>query len=161
MKTRARSLMQETAARLTMQEGFRIPDSRTGSIRHSITMPVIRRVDREMHKMTKTTFLLAAITGLALTACVDTVPVVEEVDVLTIAPTSADRATPAYKSCVAAIAKQVGVSTKDVAVFDYQFSEAGTQIQASVAGAVAPWRCLSANDGTVAEVSYTGSEGAL
>ena len=153
--------MQETAARLAMQEGFRIPDSRTGSIRHSITMPVIRRVDREMHKMTKTTFLLAAITGLALTACVDTVPVVEEVDVLTIAPTSADRATPAYKSCVAAIAKQVGVSTKDVAVFDYQFSEAGTQIQATVAGAVAPWRCLSANDGTVAEVSYTGSEGAL
>ena len=153
--------MQETAARLTMQEGFRIPDSRTGSIRHSITMPVIRRDDREMHKMTKTTFLLAAITGLALTACVDTVPVVEEVDVLTIAPTSADRATPAYKSCVAAIAKQVGVSTKDVAVFDYQYSEAGTQIQASVAGAEAPWRCLSANDGTVAEVSYTGSEGAL
>lgn len=111
--------------------------------------------------MTKTTFLLATLAGLALTACVDTVPVVEEVDVITIAPTSADRATPAYKSCVAAIAKQVGVSTNDVAVFDYQFSEAGTQIQATVAGANAPWRCLSANDGTVAEVSFTGSEGAL
>ena len=124
-------------------------------------MPANRRVDREMHKMTKTTFLLATLACLALTACVDTVPVVEEVDVLTIAPTSADRATPAYKSCVAAIAKQVGVSTKDVAVFDYLFSEAGTQIQATVAGADAPWRCLSANDGTVAEVSYTGSEGAL
>jgi hypothetical protein len=124
-------------------------------------IPVGRRDYREMLKMNKTTFMLAAIAGLALTACVDTVPVVEEVDVMTIAPTSADRATPAYKSCVAAIAKQVGVSTKDVAVFDYQFSEAGTQIQASVAGAEAPWRCLSANDGTVAEVSYTGSEGAL
>lgn len=153
--------MQETAARRAMQEGFRIPDSRTGDIGHSMAMPVNRRADREKLKMTKTTFLLAALAGLALTACVDSVPVVEEVDVMTIAPTSADRATPAYKSCVAAIAKQVGVSTKDVAVFDYAYSEAGTQIQATVAGANAPWRCLSANDGTVAEVAYTGSEGAL
>ena len=47
-------------------------------------IPVGRRDYREMLKMNKTTFMLAAIAGLALTACVDTVPVVEEVDVMAV-----------------------------------------------------------------------------
>ena len=86
-----------------------------------------------------------------------------EVDpgVTTMAPTAADRSSPAYRACVAAIAAQTGRSQADVAVYDYLFSEAGTQVSATVAGAEAPWRCLAANDGTVEEVAYTGSEGFL
>jgi hypothetical protein len=81
--------------------------------------------------------------------------------VATLAPTDADRATPAYRACVAAIAGQTGKSQADVAVFQYLFSEAGTQVEATVAGADAPWRCLAANDGTVQSVMFTGSEGNL
>jgi hypothetical protein len=77
------------------------------------------------------------------------------------APTNADRASPAYQACVAAIAETTGKDAVDIAVFDYLYSEANTQVQATVAGAEAPWRCLSSNSGVVAEVIYTGSEGAL
>ena len=78
---------------------------------------------------------------------------------MTLAPTAADRETPAYKACVAAIAKTTGVS--DMQVFDYVYSEAGTQIQATIPSATAPWRCLASNDGVVEQVMFTGSEGAL
>ena len=79
----------------------------------------------------------------------------------TIAPTAADRASPAYQACVAAIATTTGRPASDIAVFNYLFSEANTQVEATVAGADAPWRCLSSNDGVVAEVIFTGSEGSL
>lgn len=79
----------------------------------------------------------------------------------TFAPSAADKASAAYKACRAAIANQTGRPLKDVTVFDYLYSEANTQIQARVKGADAPWRCLSSNRGEVAEVMYTGSEGAL
>jgi hypothetical protein len=93
----------------------------------------------------------------ALAACVET----SSTDMGALAPTAADRATPAYQACVAAIAGQTGNPTSSVSVFKYVFSEAGTQVEASVPGATAPWRCLSANDGTVEEVMFTGSEGSL
>lgn len=80
---------------------------------------------------------------------------------MTIAPTEADKATPAYQACRAANAQTTGRPASDVALFDYLFSEAGTQIQATVAGAEALWRCISSNGGVVAEVTYTGSKGAL
>jgi hypothetical protein len=80
---------------------------------------------------------------------------------VSLAPTAADRATPAYQACVSAITSQTGNRTADVSVFKYLFSEAGTQIEATIPGAVAPWRCLAANDGTVAEVMFTDSEGSL
>lgn len=102
--------------------------------------------------------LTLLLSGACLAGCVE---VSETEPSLTLAPTAADRATPAYSACVAAIARQTGRSPSDIAVFDYLFSEAGTQIQATVAGAEAPWRCLSSNSGVVAEVTYTGSEGAL
>lgn len=98
-------------------------------------------------------FLCAGLAG-----CVE---VSETAAPMTFAPTEADKATPAYQACRAAIAQTTGKSPSDVAIFDYIFSEAGTQIQATVAGAEAPWRCLSSNSGVVAEVMYTGSEGAL
>ena len=40
-------------------------------------------------------------------------------------------------------------------------SEAAIAIFVNVDGAEAPWRCLAYRDGTVGEVMYTGSEGAL
>lgn len=40
-------------------------------------------------------------------------------------------------------------------------SEAATGIYVNVRGAEAPWRCLGYKDGTIGEVMYTGSEGAL
>lgn len=96
------------------------------------------------------------LTMLLLAGCVT-----DDTAVTTIAPTDADRAQPAYQACLAAIAKTTGRPAADIAIFDYSFSEAGTRVQASVAGAEAPWSCLAANDGTVEEVMYTGSEGSL
>jgi hypothetical protein len=101
--------------------------------------------------------LIPAFALAALTGCVETSPM----EVTSIAPTAADRATPAYQACVSAIARQTGNRTADVSVFNYVFSEAGTQIEATIPGATAPWRCLAANDGTVEEVMFTGSEGFL
>ena len=40
-------------------------------------------------------------------------------------------------------------------------SEAAIEIYVNVDGAQAPWKCLGYKDGTIAEVMYTGSEGAL
>jgi len=40
-------------------------------------------------------------------------------------------------------------------------SEAAIAIYVNVSGAEAPWRCLGYRDGTIGEVMYTGSEGAL
>lgn len=92
----------------------------------------------------------------ALAGCVESEPMAT-----TLAPTAADRSSPAYIACVAAIAAETGRSQADVAVFDYAFSEAGTQVTATVAGAEAPWSCVASNNGTVQGVMYTGSEGAL
>lgn len=101
--------------------------------------------------------LFATCSLAALAGCAETVPS----DVASIAPTDADRVTPAYMACVDAIASQTGNSAADVAVFDYLYSEAGTRIQATIPGAEAPWSCLAANDGTIEQVMYTGSEGYL
>lgn len=40
-------------------------------------------------------------------------------------------------------------------------SEAAIEIYVNVDGAQAPWKCLGYKDGTIAEVMYTGDEGAL
>ncbi len=40
-------------------------------------------------------------------------------------------------------------------------SEAATAIYVNIDGAQAPWRCLAYSDGTIGEIMYTGSEGAL
>lgn len=77
------------------------------------------------------------------------------------APSAADIASPAYKACRTAIARQTGHAESEVEIFDYLFSEANTEIQARIPGGEAPWRCLSSTSGVVAEVIYTGSEGAL
>jgi hypothetical protein len=40
-------------------------------------------------------------------------------------------------------------------------SEAATEIYVNICDAEAPWRCLAYRNGTIAEVMYTGSEGAM
>lgn len=65
------------------------------------------------------------------------------------------------RACQAAIAKQMGRSVSDVAVFDVKESEVGITVEATVAGAEAPWRCTTDRSGRVSNVMYTGSEGRL
>lgn len=55
----------------------------------------------------------------------------------------------------------MGRSVSDVAAFDAKESEAGITVDATVAGAEAPWRCYTDPSGRVSNVMYTGSEGRL
>jgi len=95
-----------------------------------------------------------------LAGCVESTPIATTA-ATTFPPTAADKASPAYQSCLAAIARTTGRPASDVAIYSFLFSEANTEVLATVAGAEAPWRCLSSTGGVVAEVTYTGSEGAL
>jgi hypothetical protein len=65
------------------------------------------------------------------------------------------------RACRNAIAKTTGRSVSDVAVFDVAESQAGNTVEATVAGAEAPWRCYTDRSGRVSNVMYTGSEGRL
>lgn len=105
--------------------------------------------------------MTSLLSPLLLAGCLESTAATETAAPTTIAPTAEDRNSPAYKACVAAIAGETNRPASDIAVFDYLYSEANTQVTATVAGAEAPWRCLSSNSGVVAQVMYTGSEGAL
>lgn len=70
-----------------------------------------------------------------------------------IAPTVADRQTPAFRACEKAIAKAAGTTIADVAVYNYLYSEAGTQVDARVTGSLAPWACIATNAGKVETVN--------
>lgn len=113
--------------------------------------------------MTLRAFALSMILPVCLAGCVAQTGAAPDLgaSTATFAPTAEDKQSLAYKACRAAIAEQTGRPLSDVKVFDYLFAEANTQVQAHVTGADAPWRCLSSTRGEVAEVSYTGSEGAL
>lgn len=99
---------------------------------------------------------LVAIATASLSGCVETSD-----GVAPGTPYVSDPNSPAVRACRAAIARQVGVSVRDVSVYDAPGSEAGTRVLATVAGAEAPWSCIADNNGNVAEVMYTGSEGRL
>ncbi|MBL9059962.1 MAG: hypothetical protein JNK88_08070 [Mangrovicoccus sp.] len=108
--------------------------------------------------MRLTVTIAAVLVAGTLAGCVETT---SSTTLATFPPTDQDRTTPAYQACLARIARDTGRSTSDVQIFSYDYSEAGTRILATVAGAEAPWQCLSSNSGVVQEVMYTGSEGAL
>lgn len=108
--------------------------------------------------MRLTATLATAFVAGTLAGCVETSSTTTSA---TFPPTDQDRATPAYQACLARIASETGRSTSDIQIFSYDYSEAGTRVLATVAGAEAPWQCLSSNGGVVQEVMYTGSEGAL
>lgn len=61
--------------------------------------------------------------------------------------------------CHAAVAKETGARV--IGTNRIEESEAATGIYVNVEGAQAPWRCLGYKDGTIGDVMYTGSEGAL
>jgi hypothetical protein len=65
------------------------------------------------------------------------------------------------RACRAAIAKTMSRPMNDVTVFAVKESAAGSQVEAKVTGAEAPWRCTTDGSGRVGKVMYTGSEGRL
>ena len=75
------------------------------------------------------------LTLLLVTACGGTS------DAQPVALTGSEFTSPAAVACRAAIAAEVGAPVLDVAVFDVAKSGAGVGVQASVAGAEAPWSC--------------------
>lgn len=61
--------------------------------------------------------------------------------------------------CAKKVASEVGARV--IGTNRIEESEAAIAIFVNVEGAEAPWRCLAYRDGTVGEVMYTGSEGAM
>ncbi|MFZ9394861.1 MAG: hypothetical protein ACO25F_02220 [Erythrobacter sp.] len=61
--------------------------------------------------------------------------------------------------CARKIANEVGARV--IGTNRIEESEAAIAIYVNVEGAQAPWRCLAYRDGTIGEIMYTGSEGAL
>lgn len=61
--------------------------------------------------------------------------------------------------CQARVARETGARV--IGTNRIEESEAAIGIFVNVQGAQAPWRCLAYRDGTVGEVMYTGSEGAM
>jgi len=85
-----------------------------------------------MNKPFSLSLLLASF---ALAGCAATPPTV------TPAVTGGDLTGAPARACRTAIAKKTGHPASDVAVFDVAESQAGITVEASVAGADAPWRC--------------------
>jgi len=67
----------------------------------------------------------------------------------------------AEKACLAAVAKQSGVSASKLKVIDVMSAEAGIGVTIQVPDATAPWSCQSDKKGKVQGVAFTGSEGNL
>ncbi len=103
----------------------------------------------------KTPYTFSILLGtLALAGCLETTPVSAPAN--TVPLTGGNLTGTTATNCKAAIARQTGKSTRDVAIFDVSESEAGNQAQASVAGAEKPWICLTDRNGRVNQVMYSG-----
>ena len=61
--------------------------------------------------------------------------------------------------CATRVASETGARV--IGTNRIEESEAAVDIYINVEGAQAPWRCLANRDGSIAEVSYSGSEGDL
>ncbi len=61
--------------------------------------------------------------------------------------------------CIARVAAQTGAKVEGLNRMDE--SEAAIEVYVNVEGAEAPWKCHGYSDGSIDEVMYTGSEGAL
>jgi hypothetical protein len=71
---------------------------------------------------------------------------------------SSDVSDAAIQACLSNVDNQ---TDGDVVVLSSEFSEANSLVMVGVGDDRAPWRCLVANDGTVQEVMFAGSEGRL
>jgi len=67
----------------------------------------------------------------------------------------------AEKNCLAAVAKQVGVSSSKLSVSYSSEAESGIGIDIKVPDATDPWFCLTDRKGKVEDVRFKGSEGNL
>lgn len=67
----------------------------------------------------------------------------------------------AEKNCLAAVAKQVGVSSNKLSVSYSSEAQSGIGIDIKVPDATDPWFCLTDRKGKVEDVRFKGSEGKL
>ena len=74
------------------------------------------------------------------------------------ASSSSDVSQAAIDACLAAVDAE---TDGNVAVLSTEFSEANSMVMVGVGADRAPWKCLVSNDGTGAEISFAGDEGAL
>ena len=108
--------------------------------------------------------LVMTATALALLAGCVTAPEEPEMTATVIAgPASITSMDPnvsgiAQQACVSALR---GETSNSVTIVGTEFSEANSAIYAEVGEFRAPWRCLTSNDGVVAETTFLGDEGAL
>ena len=77
------------------------------------------------------------------------------------ATTGSSNVKTAEKNCLAAVAKQVGVSSSKLSVIYSSEAESGIGIDIKVPDATDPWYCLTDRKGKVEEVRFKGSEGNL
>lgn len=77
------------------------------------------------------------------------------------AATSSSHVKTAEKNCLAAVAKQVGVSSRKLSVSFSSEAQSGIGIDIKVPDATNPWHCLTDRKGKVVEVRFKGSEGNL
>ncbi|WP_143738175.1 hypothetical protein [Erythrobacter donghaensis] len=61
--------------------------------------------------------------------------------------------------CASRVARETGAAV--IGTNRIEESEAAVEIYLNVDGAAAPWKCLANRDGSISEVSFTGSEGSL
>jgi hypothetical protein len=77
------------------------------------------------------------------------------------ATTGSSNVKTAEKNCLAAVAKQVGVSSSKLSVIYSSEAQSGIGIDIKVPDATDPWYCLTDRKGKVEEVRFKGSEGKL
>lgn len=81
-------------------------------------------------------------------------------------PVRAEPATPdalkkARSNCLTSVAKVVGLSRASLKVIKQTSDGSEISVDVSVPKATAPWGCLTDRQGTVEDVHFKGSEGAL
>ncbi len=74
---------------------------------------------------------------------------------------SADVQKKARDNCIASVAKVVGVPRSSLKVIHQTSEPSGFSLDVKVPKATAPWGCLTDRQGSVKDVYFKGSEGAL
>ncbi len=90
-----------------------------------------------------------------ITGCVDAT------EVTTVADDASPATAVAEAACKAKLASTANAPLSSITVTEVLTAEAGIGVTMSLAGATAPWSCLSDARGNVQGLTFTGSEGAL
>jgi hypothetical protein len=86
---------------------------------------------------------------------------VETTSVTSVADDSSSATAVAEAACMARLASTANAPLSSIRVTEVLTAEAGIGVTMSLAGATAPWSCLSDARGNVQGLTFTGSEGAL